>query len=294
MAVLGPTGRAGALLLLAITTRNIHGMAEGTTATTILANPATTASDVILTADGSNSSPHSSAILATEPVSGLFYFDNVVDEASIAMLKTRFNLTMQTPSVDGRRRMDVPIGVVASLETALQHRRLDLVMMQNNRTGDDSDNYLKHGQARFQLPIQEHKNGFGNHKDHYHRSNLYDKRVVVEGQVGLLYLDGDGQMIFTNDETKAETSIGIVAGRFIAWDNAAFTHRVVHGPSNTMRRMLGPVTWNNAAQEETRKACGGVATSLSLKAKASRAKIGARRGGKITYTVRLKNRQAFE
>jgi len=45
---------------------------------------------------------------------------------------------------------------------------------------------------------------------------------------------------------------------------------------------------------QTFAACGGVAMNLSLTAKASRAKVGARRGGKITYTVRLKNRQAFE
>lgn len=41
-------------------------------------------------------------------------------------------------------------------------------------------------------------------------------RLLLDGVGGVLYLDGDGQMIFTNDESKAETSIDITPGRFIA------------------------------------------------------------------------------
>jgi len=63
-------------------------------------------------------------------------------------------------------------------------------------------------------------------------------RLLLDGVGGVLYLDGDGQMIFTNDEIKAENSIDITPGRFIAWHNSASKHRVVHGPRNVMRRML--------------------------------------------------------
>ena len=45
---------------------------------------------------------------------------------------------------------------------------------------------------------------------------------------------------------------------------------------------------------QTFAACGGVATGLSLTAKASHGKIGVRRGGKIKYTLRLTNSPAFE
>lgn len=255
MAALGLTGRAGALLLLAIATSNVHGMAKAASATTIAAKPATTTCDMTLTAGGScPPTPRPTAtIFATEPAQGLFYLDEVVPEASLAQLKARFNLTMRAPFMDGRRMMEVPEGVVVRLETALQHRRLELAVSQGNGTDDDNSNNFNSDLKRLQLPIQEHENEFGNHKDHYHQSNPNDKRVVVEGQVGVLYLDGDGQMIFTNDESKAETSIDIMPGRFIAWANSAFTHRVVHGPRNVMRRMLGPLTWDDASQEETRE-----------------------------------------
>lgn len=85
-------------MLLAIAAGNIHGVAEGATAATIITKPATTTCDVTFEAGGSCSTPRSTAtIFATEPAQGLFYLDNVVDEASIAMLKTRFNLTMPPP-----------------------------------------------------------------------------------------------------------------------------------------------------------------------------------------------------
>ena len=45
---------------------------------------------------------------------------------------------------------------------------------------------------------------------------------------------------------------------------------------------------------QTFAACGGVATGLSLTAKASYAKIGVWRGGKIKYALRLTNTQAFQ
>lgn len=163
MAAPSLTGRARAFLLLAIAASNIHGTAEGATATTTISNPATTTCDVIFGAGRSCPTSRSTApILATEPARGLFYLDNVVDEASIVMLKTRFNLTMQTPLVDGRRVMDVPNGVVARLETALRRRHLDLGVSQTN--GNETS--LNHGHLHFQLPIQEHQGAFGKHKDH--------------------------------------------------------------------------------------------------------------------------------
>jgi len=70
--------------------------------------------------------------------------------------------------------------------------------------------------------------------------------IFTNDESKVLYLDGDGQMIFTNDESKAETSIDITPGRFIAWHNSASKHRVVHGPRNVMG-------WDDASQEETRE-----------------------------------------
>ena len=44
----------------------------------------------------------------------------------------------------------------------------------------------------------------------YRRASVVQKRVVVQGQVGVVYLDGAGSMIFTHDATGHETAIAVV------------------------------------------------------------------------------------
>ncbi len=58
--------------------------------------------------------------------------------------------------------------------------------------------------------------------------------------MGVLYLSGNGQMALTHMGTGQETVVDVKPGRFLSWDNAAFTHRLVGG--ETARRMVGPMT----------------------------------------------------
>ncbi len=155
----------------------------------------------------------------------------------------------QNAPVDGRLQMAVPRGVAARLATALVHRRL--------RLDSAADTTLASG---LHLTVTERQKGFGNHKDRYRTALADEPRVVVEGQVGVLYLGGDGRMVFTRDATGQETSIDIRANRFIAWNNSDYTHRVEQPAGGMPRRILGPLTRSAAANSGSSGlvgVCGG-------------------------------------
>ena len=206
-----------------------------------LASTATGAFDLTADVLGATTCTSSSS---TEPAPGLFFLDDVVDPAAMAELQTAFNATMHhAPVVEGRRTMAVPAGVAARLTAALVHRRrLDL-------DHHDAAAAAAAAAAALELPVNVRHDSFANHKDTYHVARAHEPRVVVDGQVGVLYLGGDGRMVFTRDATGQETSIQIKANRFIAWDNANFTHRVEQPAGGMPRQILGPLTWGEATQK---------------------------------------------
>lgn len=66
---------------------------------------------------------------------------------------------------------------------------------------------------------------------------------MPEGHVGLLYLEGDGRLLFHHEDTGEETVVEVKPGRFVSWNNAMYTHTLV--PGNTPRRLLGPMAFRD-------------------------------------------------
>jgi len=75
----------------------------------------------------------------------------------------------------------------------------------------------------------------------------FDDESVVGGQVGLVYLEGDGRMIFQHEATGKETVVDVKPGRFLSWDNAIYTHTLI--PGNTPRRLLGPMAFRDGGMK---------------------------------------------
>lgn len=90
-----------------------------------------------------------------------------------------------------------------------------------------------------QLPARREYTSFSEHKD------VYADMSAVEQNIGLLYLKGDGVVRFTHDETGEETHVDVKPGRFLTWDNSAYTHIVI--PGKEMREMVGPVAFKDAS-----------------------------------------------
>ncbi len=81
------------------------------------------------------------------------------------------------------------------------------------------------------------KKGVAEHKDGYLDAS------AVEQNVGLLYLKGDGVVRFTHEATGEQTHVDVKPGRFLTWDNMAYTHTVF--PGQETREMLGPMTFKD-------------------------------------------------
>ena len=63
---------------------------------------------------------------------------------------------------------------------------------------------------------------------------------MVEGYSAVLYLEGEGTIVFVDAQTSAlEREVAIVPGRMIVWENASLLHKVDAGDGLTPRVMLG-------------------------------------------------------
>ena len=86
---------------------------------------------------------------------------------------------------------------------------------------------------------------FGDHREHQDQYPSGPRSgQVVDGRVGLLYLEGDGDFVLTETATGAEHRVPIAPGKLISWPNAAFTHRVEGATPCLKRRSLGPMTFD--------------------------------------------------
>lgn len=86
--------------------------------------------------------------------------------------------------------------------------------------------------------------GRGERKSVHAHKDFHDN-MPAEAQVGVMYLEGDGKMTFTHDETGEKTEVDVMPGRFISWDNTVYTHTLEAGV--LPRRMLGPMTFKDGA-----------------------------------------------
>ena len=71
--------------------------------------------------------------------------------------------------------------------------------------------------------------------------------MEAEGQAALLYLEGDGRMLFRHDATGVETAVDVKPGRFISWPNQEYTHTLE--PGAAVRRMVGPMAFKDHAMQ---------------------------------------------
>eukprot|EP01051_Picozoa_sp_SAG22_P008706 SAG22_NODE_682_length_7924_cov_25.432460_4_plen_259_part_00 len=80
----------------------------------------------------------------------------------------------------------------------------------------------------------------GDHPDHADVTCAGD---VVDGQVCLLYLGGEGEMVFTCAATGEERRVALRPNLAVSWPNGGYTHRVEAGPAAAKlapRLMIGP------------------------------------------------------
>ncbi|KAM3573287.1 hypothetical protein VYU27_004758 [Nannochloropsis oceanica] len=79
------------------------------------------------------------------------------------------------------------------------------------------------------------------HKD------VFEDRSTVEGPVGLIYLEGDGRMLFQHEVTGEETVVDVRPGRLLSWDNSIYTHTLI--PGDMPRRFLGPMAFRDGGMQ---------------------------------------------
>ncbi len=103
------------------------------------------------------------------------------------------------------------------------------------------------------------------HKD------VFEDNALADGQVGLVYLEGDGQMLFQHEVTGEETVVDVQPGRLMSWDNSVYTHKLI--PGDTSRRFLGPMAFRDGGMQSIgggsqapRVVAQACANSLSVRA----------------------------
>lgn len=79
------------------------------------------------------------------------------------------------------------------------------------------------GGGTVEIPIQKSVGSYGDHKDQVVGSG---GRTLAPGLVGVVYLAGKGQIIFTDDKTGLEHAVDVKPGRLIAWPNEDVYHRL--------------------------------------------------------------------
>jgi hypothetical protein len=89
----------------------------------------------------------------------------------------------------------------------------------------------------------------GDHPDH---ADVTCSGGPVNGRVCLLYLSGQGVLVFTDVFTGQEHRVEITANRAVSWPNARHTHRVEAAPGHAAaepRLMIGPYFSDNSATD---------------------------------------------
>ena len=87
------------------------------------------------------------------------------------------------------------------------------------------------------LPFSEFDGHQDDHQDRYREGP--QRGQLAEGQVGVVYLEGQGDFVFTDVATGDEHRVAIEPGKLISWPNAHFRHRVEDFVG--ARRLLGPM-----------------------------------------------------
>ena len=159
------------------------------------------------------------ALTAALACADIIVHDNFLDEAAAAAIEaqlpahgsSRFRDHVELPSSLYQRLLAVmqPVGAPVAHNTRAPVRG-------------------EHGQVRA-------------HKDRHADG------MEAEGQAALLYLEGDGRMLFRHDATGVETAVDVKPGRFITWPNQEYTHTLE--PGAAARRMVGPMAFKDQVMQ---------------------------------------------
>ena len=91
------------------------------------------------------------------------------------------------------------------------------------------------------------------HKDRYHGDG-----DLVENWVYLLYVKGEGKMIFRDDFSGEKFEVEVEAGTMVCFPNDRFSHAYERKNKNEMRVMLGPMTADSSDKSVVYSGgCGG-------------------------------------
>jgi len=161
--------------------------------------------------------------------------DNVLDEHSRSMLLQRF------PSLPPENRQ-VRQNLLVPAE--LQQRIADIVewcIIGDDPSEKDWKPISAHvAQSHVPMPV---KVSVGSsramHQDTQFDANGQFEETIVKGYVAVLYLEGDGEMVF--DSGLGEHAIQVTPGRLILWFNESCKHRVEASADGRARCMLGPM-----------------------------------------------------
>ncbi|KAM3568007.1 hypothetical protein VYU27_009860, partial [Nannochloropsis oceanica] len=144
--------------------------------------------------------------------------DNFLDEAArediLAQLpgQTRFKHTLDVPG-------------------QLYQRLMSIINPSNTDLSHTETSVPAKGEGRF-VPA---------HKD------VFEDNALADGQVGLVYLEGDGRMLFQHEVTGEETVVDVQPGRLMSWDNSVYTHTLI--PGDLPRRILGPMAFRDGEMQ---------------------------------------------
>ena len=117
----------------------------------------------------------------------------------------------------------------------------------------------KGGEGEMLVPVTE---ALGDHREHQDQLvSGPNAGEVADGNVGVVYLQGDGDFVLTDTATGAEHRVPIVPGKLISWPNAGFMHRV-EGASRAPRRMVGPLMFDAASESLVAVGCSSECVSL--------------------------------
>ncbi|GAB5037310.1 Hypothetical protein NocV09_07100180 [Nannochloropsis oceanica] len=165
--------------------------------------------------------------------------DNFLDEAArediLAQLpgQTRFKHTLDVPG-------------------QLYQRLMSIINPSNTDLSHTETSVPAKGEGRF-VPA---------HKD------VFEDNALADGQVGLVYLEGDGRMLFQHEVTGEETVVDVQPGRLMSWDNSVYTHTLI--PGDLPRRILGPMAFRDGGMqsigsEATRTVAQASTNSLTVR-----------------------------
>jgi len=144
--------------------------------------------------------------------------DNFLDEAA------REDILAQLPAqARFKHTLDVPGQLYQRLLSVLHPTNTDLSLTETS--------VPTKGEGRL---VPAHKDVFGDSS-------------MTEGPVGLVYLEGDGRMLFQHDVTGEETVVDVQPGRLLSWDNRVYTHTLI--PGNMPRRILGPMAFRDGGMQ---------------------------------------------